>query len=34
MVLSEAIHIDIDKKKHKPDITMLTVMLTVDETRG
>ena len=29
MVLSEATHIDINRKKHKPDIAMLTVMLTV-----
>ena len=32
MVLSEATNIDINRKKHKPDIAMLTVMLTVDET--
>ena len=27
MVLSEVIHIDINMKKHKPDIAMLTVLL-------
>ena len=27
MVLSEATHIDINRKKHKPDIAMLTVSL-------
>ena len=32
MVLSEATHIDINRKKHKPDIAMLTVLLIVDET--
>ena len=39
MVLSEATHIDINRKKHKPDFAMLTVLLiepadvlTVDET--
>ena len=45
MVLSEATHIDINRKKHKPDIAMLTILLirpagvltvkeTATETRG